>query len=168
MLSCHSWSFSCNDYDVVLYHYIDAPAGRKIKLLAVPFSKSIQFGPDDVHELASLLSESQYGDGGSHVSKLLLKNDKIIRDTNKTSSSSSSSSGRNTASDEEIGQITRNDNDMTSKENAPPSFAVRLPKLVSMFASRACRSAVMIGTGLSTGEMKNIVGNVGKLLITSS
>ena len=32
-----------------------------------------------------------------------------------------------------------------------------LPKLMSMFASRACRSAVMIGTALHRKEMENIV-----------
>ena len=32
-----------------------------------------------------------------------------------------------------------------------------LPKLMSMFASRACRSSVMIGTALKMGEMTGIV-----------
>jgi hypothetical protein len=36
-------------------------------------------GQDDVHELASLLSESQYGDGTSYVSKLILKNDTVVK-----------------------------------------------------------------------------------------
>ena len=34
---------------------------------------------------------------------------------------------------------------------------IRLPKAIAMFASRACRQSVMIGTTLSRKEMKNIV-----------
>jgi hypothetical protein len=45
--------------------------------------------------------------------------------------------------------VTRNINDSkksSSERGAKgPSFSIRIPKLVSMFASRACRSAIMIG-----------------------
>merc|ERR1711862_331619 len=35
--------------------------------------------------------------------------------------------------------------------------AIRLPKAIAMFASRACRQSVMLGTSLSEKEMKKIV-----------
>ena len=61
-----------------------APAGRRIALVAVPFSKSTRFGEQDVHELASILADR-------------------------------------------------------------PGRMARLPRIRAMFASRACRSAIMIG-----------------------
>jgi len=42
----------------------------------------------------------------------------------------------------------------------PSAQMVRLPKVTSMFASRACRSAVMIGTALSKAQMAAIVGHM--------
>ena len=44
-----------------------------------------------------------------------------------------------------------------------PGQHVRLPKLRSMFASRACRSAVMIGTALEPSKMKQIVSQLARL-----
>ena len=95
--------------------------GSRIKLTALPFSKSVQFGIQDVHELASLLSDYSNGDDSPHVSTVLLKN--------------------------------------TDSE----SKITKLPKLLSMFASRACRSAVMIGTALQKNEMKTIVEKMSTL-----
>ena len=40
-------------------------------------------------------------------------------------------------------------NDYVGGGGAPESSATRLPKLLNMFASRACRSAVMVGTALT-------------------
>jgi DNA mismatch repair protein PMS2 len=40
---------------------------------------------------------------------------------------------------------------------------LKLPKLVSLLASRACRSAVMIGTPLSAPEMRLIVNNLSSM-----
>ena len=57
-----------------------------------------------------------------------------------------------------------------SESNKPTSgpgengvAAVRLPKLLSAFASRACRSAVMIGTALKKNDMSNIVAKLGTI-----
>lgn len=140
----------------------DFPGKRqgRISLLAVPFSKTIQFGVDDVNELASMIGEDCYYGGGSEgvssgggagegggrssgmekdlndrMSKnyLLLKND-AVRSSGNNDSSGSSSSG-------------------SGKK-------YRLPKLVAMYASRACRSAVMLGTALSHPEMRTIVSQM--------
>mmetsp|Transcript_17924 Transcript_17924/g.24684 ORF Transcript_17924/g.24684 Transcript_17924/m.24684 type:complete len:120 (+) Transcript_17924:57-416(+) len=37
------------------------------------------------------------------------------------------------------------------------SSIVRLPKAIAMFASRACRSSIMVGTALSHKEMEDVV-----------
>ena len=46
----------------------------------------------------------------------------------------------------------------TQGDNADRILA-RLPKAIAMFASRACRTSVMIGTALSQKEMSNVVQN---------
>lgn len=108
-----------------------APPGQRVKLVAVPFSKTVQFGKDDVHELASMLDQ---GNEGVHISKLLLKNDAI-----------------------------GDGNGSTTRKFIGKSRTVRLPQLVSMFASRACRSAVMVGTCLSQVEMTTIISRMGDI-----
>lgn len=100
----------------------DAPAGRRVLAMSVPFSKGTQFGIEDVNELASMLSEEygeEYFEGRASKNYLLLKNDPVER-----------------------------------------SSRIMLPKIMSMFASRACRTAVMIGTALTTQEMRHIVGQM--------
>ncbi|TDH71725.1 hypothetical protein CCR75_007237 [Bremia lactucae] len=42
-------------------------------------------------------------------------------------------------------------------------LGIRLPKVMAMFASRACRTSVMIGTALHKEEMQKIVYNLSKL-----
>lgn len=77
------------------------PTTKKLKITAIPFSKGTQFGVDDVHELAS-----------------------IVADTN------------------------------------TPGEMVRLPKARAMFASRACRSSIMIGKALDKGQMARVVAKM--------
>ena len=88
--------------------------GSRIKITALPFSKSIQFNQRDVLELASILSNSASGES----SKVVVKNQ---------------------------------------------GHCIVLPKLISLFASRACRSSVMIGKALSIPEMRSIVTNLGTI-----
>ena len=45
----------------------------------------------------------------------------------------------------------------------PTRAMIRLPKADAMFASRACRSSIMIGTHLQMEEMKTIVTNLATL-----
>ena len=82
-----------------------APPTHRLKVSKVPFSKSVQFGNEDIHELASILAD-----------------------------------------------------DVTAGEGRSGDVeTIRLPKLNAMFASRACRSAVMIGTALDMNRMGRIV-----------
>jgi hypothetical protein len=160
----------------------------------VPFSKHIQFGVEDVHELASLIGDSQGGDGGSYISKLMLKNDRIdfkpateSADTDRVAvgekeegtqcasvtdtlqgpdrNGSMSSSHRvnrdyslGASKRTRVGERVSEDTDSSTSQSL-----LRIPKLVSMFASRACRSAVMIGTAMQDSEMKTVVGRLEKI-----
>jgi len=51
--------------------------------------------------------------------------------------------------------------DMTSSQQDQASnFITRIPKALSMFASRSCRSSIMIGIALLHKEMKKIVSRL--------
>lgn len=164
----------------------NAACGRRIQLLSVPFSKHIQFGQEDVRELASLIGDSQGGDGGSYISKLMLKNDRIDfrqgtgdadhgaerkggggegdfhngigarANTGSDAHSSSSDSGMGSSN---LGKRPL----VGDSEVLAPSGLLRIPKLVSMFASRACRSAIMIGTAMQESEMKTVISRLEKI-----
>lgn len=108
-----------------------APAGQRVKLLAVPFSKGVQFGVDDVRELASILMDEFDGSAEFRTNLSLRHN------------------GGSTSQIEE--------STLPDKRNQSNRAVVRLPKLISMYASRACRQAVMIGTALSEREMTGII-----------
>lgn len=111
--------FEANGFKLNIDKSDTAVPGSRIYLEAIPYSKSTKFGIDDIHELASILSENN-DEGVNYVSKLTLTNEDLF--TNKSK--------------------------------------ICLPKFISMFASRACRSAVMIGKALTMNEMKNIVNNL--------
>lgn len=134
-------------------------AGSRITVTSMPFSRGVRFGVEDINELASML-ESHFGGGGGAYSDsivdtrggnkgyLMLKNDP----TQSSSSSSSSSTGTSIVADKNKTAPSSN----TERKNSH----LRLPKLVSMYASRACRTAVMIGTALTMADMKKIVGKL--------
>ena len=107
------------------------PPGKRVKVCAFPFSKSVQFGVEDIHELASLLEESCSDRSltTTYVPKVTIKNNYL--------GDKSSSIGKD--------------------------YVLRLPKLLTMFASRACRSAVMIGTALKTQEMQAIINQLANI-----
>ena len=130
---------------------LEGTPGTRVKLLSVPFSKSVRFGVDDVNELASMISERNGGSDNDHgdatsqrtnKNYLMLKNSAI----NSQSSGSSSSTSSNAT-----------ESDPSSTSGSAQNDAFRLPKVVAMYASRACRSAVMIGTALHTRDMSRIV-----------
>ena len=132
---------------------LERPVGKRVKISAVPFSKSIQFGKEDVLELASMLDES--ADDSVFVSKLLLTNDDVGKTVGSERRISLELGAAGTGS-APLSSGTTSTNICSSNRSSKGS-RVRLPKLVSMFASRACRSAIMIGTALQHREMKSIV-----------
>lgn len=102
-----------------------APAGERVSLLTMPFSKGTQFGVNDVLELASILcgeDGDDFYEGRTSKNYLSLRNEPVSH---------------------------------SDKSYLQPR--ILLPKIMTMFASRACRSAVMIGTALSKTEMRTIV-----------
>lgn len=119
--------FKANGFNIVYDESADP--GKRVKITSFPFSKSVQFGISDFHELASMLCDD--GDGGDEVYQnigngLVIRNEPI--------------------------------DDKNSNKNVFSKY--RLPKLMAMFASRACRSAVMIGMPLHMREMTSIVNNL--------
>ncbi len=111
--------FEANGFKLNIDKSDAAIPGSRIYLEAIPYSKSTKFGVEDIHELASMLSENN-DEGLNYVSKLTLTNEDLFVNKSK----------------------------------------ICLPKFISMFASRACRSAVMIGKALTMNEMKAIVNNL--------
>mmetsp|Transcript_6923 Transcript_6923/g.7791 ORF Transcript_6923/g.7791 Transcript_6923/m.7791 type:complete len:677 (-) Transcript_6923:215-2245(-) len=116
----------------------EAPIRHRLSLTALPHSgaskgrKAVQFGPSDVSALCAILIEgSSYesGSGGTGTDGLGMYGNNAVR---------------------------RHVNSSTQGDNADRILA-RLPKAIAMFASRACRTSVMIGTALSQKEMSNIV-----------
>ena len=85
---------------------------KRLRVCKIPYSKQTQFGDEDVHELASFLSENQG-----------------LLDLERGRGGNFSEDGH----------------------------FVFIPRLSRIFASRACRSSVMIGQALDNRTMRNIV-----------
>jgi DNA mismatch repair protein PMS2 len=123
---------------------------RKIRVSAFPFSKQTQFGDEDVRELASILADRGIS-GGAVEGMVNNGGDGDEKEEGLSSASSSKSCGHNHSEDID--------------EDVPvdSSRAIKLPRLNAMFASRACRSAVMIGTALEHYMMRKIVHQMAAL-----
>lgn len=164
----HLDTFTANGFKLAVD--LDAAAGRRVKLLRVPFSKSVHFDVDDVNELASMISEQCGGDAvgtasdstsqRTNKSYLALKNDDV-RLSQKVPSPSPllTTITQEVAADVDTTQ--RMDVDLAvDNASSTPACQFRLPKLVAMYASRACRSAIMIGTALKVQEMQRVVAKL--------
>jgi DNA mismatch repair protein PMS2 len=138
----------------------DAPIRHRLSLKALPHSgavdgqKAVQFGPSDVTSLCSILMEgSSYdpGDGGTGVDGSGMYGNNAVR--------------RHASSASRIGQSqceSRSEN-RTSRKETVDTILARLPKAIAMFASRACRTSIMIGTALSQREMNTVVKKMAEL-----
>jgi DNA mismatch repair protein PMS2 len=120
----------------------NAPIRHRLSLKALPHSgahegrKAVQFGPSDVSALCSILTEgSSYdpGAGGTGTEGNGMYGNNAVR----RHASSTSSDGK--------------------KGDTADKILARLPKAIAMFASRACRTSIMIGTALSKREMDAVV-----------
>ncbi|KAL7535382.1 hypothetical protein ACHAXR_006452, partial [Thalassiosira sp. AJA248-18] len=130
---------------------------HRLSLTALPHSgsggdgkKAVQFGKDDVGALCAMLG----ADG--------------------TSSSEGYSAGFNAGVDGRIAGVNAvrryaglaggsSSQDGTKLDNGiVGSSIVRLPKAIAMFASRACRGSIMIGTALSHKEQVNVLKRLDK------
>jgi DNA mismatch repair ATPase MutL len=117
----------------------EAPVRHRLSLTGLPHSgaqngrKAVQFGKDDVKTLCAILSEgSSYdaGDGGTGTDGTGMHGNNAVRRYASTANSQLDTANR---------------------------IIARLPKAIAMFASRACRTSIMIGTALSRKEMDKIV-----------
>jgi len=116
-----------------------APIRHRLSLTALPHSgardgrRAVQFNKDDVSTLCSIIMDGvsyDAGDGGTGTDGKGKFGNNAVRRYASTASS--------------------------QYDNADKIIA-RLPKAIAMFASRACRSSIMIGTALSQKEMEKIV-----------
>jgi DNA mismatch repair protein PMS2 len=123
-------------------HDPSKPPRHRLSLTAVPHSgsggdgrKAVQFGSQDVGALCAMLG----ADGAS--------------------SSSGYVAGSGTGAD----GAGKSGNNAVRRHAGINSATIRLPKAVAMFASRACRSSIMIGDSLSQGKMEEVVKKMNKL-----
>ena len=117
----------------------DLPPRHRLSLTTLPHSgardgcKAVQFGKDDVSALCAILgaegvSYSQDGGTGADGSGLYGNN-----------------------------AVRRYANHSMSLSQSGDRVLAQLPKAIAMFATRACRGSIMIGTALNQGEMELIV-----------
>jgi DNA mismatch repair protein PMS2 len=128
-----------------------APIRHRLSLTALPHSgaqegrRAVQFGPSDVSALCSILIEgSSYDPGGGGTG------------TDGSGKYGNNAVRRHAAALSGPGQGTTADGTAGGADRADRILA-RLPKAIAMFASRACRTSVMIGTALSQREMESVV-----------
>ena len=108
--------------------------------------KAVQFGKEDVGALCSLLGadgeltsmgsvagSGTGADGSGSMGNNAVRRHVGVSNTHNTGSTTTNSSSNNTGA------------------------IIRLPKSIAMFASRACRSSIMIGDALTETKMKEII-----------
>ncbi len=124
-------------------HDSTKPPRHRLSLTAVPHSgsggdgrKAVQFGPQDVGALCAILG----ADGAS--------------------SSNGYVAGSGTGAD---GGGKCGNNAVRRHAGTRSGSIIRLPKAVAMFASRACRSSIMIGESLSQRKMEEVIQKLNKL-----
>jgi DNA mismatch repair protein PMS2 len=158
--SSSSGSSSGSGGDTVSQDTVTSSAGRRLRLAAVPFSKSVQFGIADIHELASIVGEGVYGgfgDGAGGGADTGTGSYPRAYAKNALLSSSGGGSGNSSSSSSSSGSGDGGENEGSSSSSSSTKMMPVLPKLMTMFASRACRSSVMIGTALKRADMSGIV-----------
>ncbi|KAG7349624.1 DNA mismatch repair protein MutL [Nitzschia inconspicua] len=136
----------------------NAPIRHRLSLTALPHSgavdgqKAVQFGPSDVRSLCSILMEgSSYepGDGGTGVDGSGIYGNNAVR--------------RHASSASRLGHTQNDGEGRMGRLETADTILARLPKAIAMFASRACRTSIMIGTALSQREMNAVVKKLADL-----
>ena len=112
----------------------------RLTLSAVPFSKGVTLGVDDVMELVGMLVDEGGGGGGGRSSSLMMMRNVRIR-------VAGSRGGRDTTA-------------ATGRESPADSIIPRPSKIRTMLASRACRSSIMIGTALTRKTMERVLAHM--------
>jgi DNA mismatch repair protein PMS2 len=113
-------------------------------VVAVPYSKGTTFGDEDIHELASILADNPF-------------TGQVPGPTNSNSINKHSTTSVEASADTAAAAAAVAAAALEEAEREAAAAVPRLPKTVSMFATRACRSSVMIGTALDRTAMNRIV-----------
>ena len=121
------------------------PARHRLALTALPHSgsggdgkKAVQFGPEDVGALCAMLGADGGASSGGYVA-----------------GSGTGADGSGIMGNNAVRRYASSGG--SEAESSSSSALVRLPKAVAMFASRACRGSIMIGTALSQQEMETVI-----------
>jgi len=119
------------------------PPRHRLSLTALPHSgsggdgrKAVQFGKEDVGAFCAILG----ADGASSSAGIM--------------------SGSGTGAD---GSGSSGNNAVRRYAGSNGGAVIRLPKVVAMFASRACRGSIMIGDALSHSQMEKIIRRLHKV-----
>lgn len=121
------------------------PPRHRLSLTSLPHSgaqdgrKAVQFGKDDVVALCAVLS----GEDDVHL------------DGGGTGTDGSGMYSNNA--------VRRNAGGVLQGGDSADRIIARLPKAVAMFASRACRSSIMVGKALSESEMSKVISQLANL-----
>jgi DNA mismatch repair ATPase MutL len=138
----------------------NAPIRHRLSLTALPHSgaqdgrKAVQFGKDDVSALCAILMDgSSYdaGDGGTGTDGSGRYGNNAVRRYASTTTQTTQLSQSQTQHAESGSTV------VSAARSGPDRILARLPKAIAMFASRACRTSIMIGTALSHKEMERVV-----------
>jgi len=135
------------------------PVRQRLSLTALPHSgsggdgkKAVQFGKDDVAALCAILGADGSSSATGFASGFGTGADGGGAYTNHAVRRYASAFG--SQNEHSLSQA--------SKERKGMSV-VRLPKAIAMFASRACRGSIMIGTALSDSEMGSVIRKLHKV-----
>lgn len=117
--------------------------GDRIRVTTLPIYQSVQFSLKDIHDLASLIDsiDGIFSDGGGGKDETSHSSENPIPNL-----------------------VIKNCKVMLSADGRLNARKlICLPRLLSVLASKACRSSVMIGTHLKYQEMRHIVDNLGTI-----
>jgi len=125
-----------------LIYDINKPPCHRVSITAIPHissggdHKSVNFGKEDIGAILYMLGAQGTASSSGYAASC------------GTGADGSSSSGNSNA----VSRFASTEVTFMHKDESN-QVLVRLPKAVAMFASRACRSSIMIGTALSRKEM---------------
>ena len=121
---------------------------HRLSLVAIPHSgsggdgkKSVQFGAEDVGALCAMLGADGASCSSDHIA-----------------GSGTGADGSGASSNNAVRRYTG-----ALGGNRDDGAIIRLPKAIAMFASRACRSSIMIGDALSEEQMSQVVRKLEKV-----
>eukprot|EP00804_Cyclotella_cryptica_P022970 CCRYP_014984-RB/>CCRYP_014984-RB protein AED:0.07 eAED:0.07 QI:374/1/1/1/0.75/0.8/5/452/1103 len=125
---------------------------HRLSLTALPHSgsggdgtKAVQFGKEDVWALCAMLGAEGTTSSGGHIAGY-----------------GTGADGSGSGSSNAVKRLAGITSGSSNANSVVGPYVVRLPKAIAMFASRACRKSIMIGTALSSKEQLEILKKLEK------